>query len=266
MSRRAAAASMGLCAALWIGCGASGGEPAGDPRRMSESEYDLARDAWLRQGNPRKALGHALAAVEHDDENAEAAHLVALIYLDFCRRDQADCRLEESERYARQALAVREDFREARNTLGVVLVHRRKYDDAIAVLTPLTQDILYETPENAWGNLGWAYLERGSLDRAVDALERSLALQPMFCVGAFRLGIAFERKRQLAKALEALDRALGTDDPGCRALQDGFAARGRVLVALGRPADARADLDRCVELSVSTPAGRECATLRRKLK
>lgn len=266
MARRGAGAIVAVCAGLWFGCGPAGSEPAGDPRRMSESEYDLARDAWLRQGNPRKALSHALKAVEHDDENAEAAHLVALIYLDFCRRDAGDCRLEESERHARQALSIRADFREARNTLGVILIHRRQYDEAIRVLTPLTQDILYETPENAWGNLGWAYLEKGSLDRAVDALQRSLALQPMFCVGAYRLGVAFERKRQPAKALEALDRALGTDDPGCRALQDALAARGRVLVALGRPADALADLDRCVELSAATPAGRECATLRQKLK
>jgi Tfp pilus assembly protein PilF len=240
--------------------------PAQDPERQSTAEHDIAADLWLRRNQPRQALEHALKAVELNDENAEAAHLVALLYLDFCRRSPDECHLKEAARYAKQAIDVKSDFREAKNTLGVILVHQKKYDDAIAVLRPLAEDILYQTPENAWGNLGWAYLEKGDFDKAIEALRRSIAAQPDFCVGNYRLGLAYERKQSPAAAAEAYTRAVETDQPSCKGLQDAFDGRARVLLRLGRAEDARNDLERCVQLDKRTAAGRECTALLAKLK
>ena len=258
------------CALLsvFVGCSPStaSGPAARDPERMSESEYDIARDLWLRRNQPREALAHALKAVDLDEANAEAAHLVALLYLDFCSQGPAQCRLSDAEKHARRALKEKPDFREARNTLAVVLIHEKKYAEAIAVLKPLTQDILYQTPENAWGNLGWAYLEQGSFDLAIDALKRSVAAQPLFCVGSYRLGIAFEHKQELTTALEAFTRALETDAPGCNSLQEAFAARGRVRMKLGDSDAARTDLDRCTALSGKTEVGKECSSMLQKFK
>ncbi len=250
-------------------CGPSASNPpmpAQDPERQSVAEHDLATDLWLRRNQPRLALAHALKAVELNDENAEAAHLVALLYLDFCRRSADECRLAEAEKYARKAVEIKPDFREAKNTLGVVLVHRKKYDEAIAVLQPLAEDILYQTPENAWGNLGWAYLEKGDLDRAIEALRRSIAAQPDFCVGNYRLGLAYERKQSPAAAVEAYTRAVETDQPSCKGLQDAYDGRARAMLRLGRTEDARSDLERCVQLDKRTAAGRECTALLGKLK
>ena len=254
--------------AFLLSCSSGGGTGPGarDPVRMSESEYDIARDLWLRRNQPREALAHALKAVELDDGNAEAAHLVALLYLDFCSRGPAECRLNEAEKNARLAMTDKPDFREAKNTLAVVLINEKRYVDAIAVLKPLTQDILYQTPENAWGNLGWAYLQQGSYDAAIDALKRSVAAQPLFCVGSFRLGLAFEHKQELTSALDAFTRALETEAPGCNELQDAFAARARVREKLGDLDSARADLDRCVALSGKTDTGQECSSMRQKFK
>ena len=74
-----------------VGCssGSASGPTARDPDRMSESEYDVARDLWLRRNQPREALAHALKAIDLDGDNAEAAHLVALLYLDFCSQGPA---------------------------------------------------------------------------------------------------------------------------------------------------------------------------------
>lgn len=249
-------------------CSTSSGTGPGahDPARMSESEYDIARDLWLRRNQPREALAHALKAIDLDDSNADAAHLVALLYLDFCSRGPAECRLPEAEKNARLAVKDKPEFREAKNTLAVVLIHEKRYADAIAVLKPLTEDILYQTPENAWGNLGWAYLEQGSFDPAIDALKRSVAAQPLFCVGSFRLGLAYEHKQELTSALDALTRALETDAPGCNSLQDAFAARARVRMKLGDAASARADLDHCVALSGKTDTGKECSATLQNFK
>jgi len=242
------------------------GPGAHDPVRMSESEYDIARDLWLRRNQPREALAHALKAVDLDDGNAEAAHLVALLYLDFCSRSPTECRLSDAEKQARLALRNKPDFREAKNTLAVVLIHEKKYAEAIAVLKPLTEDILYQTPENAWGNLGWAFLEQGSFDSAIDALKRSVAAQPLFCVGSYRLGLAFEHKQEFTSAQDAFTRALETEAPGCNSLQEAFAARARVRMKLGDSDAARTDLDRCAVLSGKTEVGKECSSMLQKFK
>ncbi len=260
-------AALTLSAALGCGGGHSPKSPDGaDPERMSVSEYDIARDLWLRQAKAREALSHALDAVELDDENAEASHLVALLYLDFCRPGPAECRLPEAEKYAKHAVETKKDFREAKNTLAVVYIHQKRYPEAIATLKALTSDILYQTPENAWGNLGWAYLEQGDTEQAIDALRRSIAAQPLFCVGNFRLGLAFEKKKEFSQALEALTRALDTEDPRCKGLQDAYAARARVHFRLGHADDARPDLTRCVELDRTSRSGKECSAMLQNLK
>lgn len=256
-----------LAALLSLSCSthSSGLSGAASPDRQSEAEYDLARDAWIRGGDARDGLAHALKAVEIDDENAEAHHLVALLYLDLCQKLAQDCRLADSEKAARRALELRKDFREARNTLGVVLVHEHNYKQAVVVLEPLTKDILYTSPESAWGNLGWAYLEMGRLDDARDALLRSVAAQPRFCVGHYRLGLVYERLGHVEAAIESFSNALQADSR-CAGLQEALLHRGKAYLSLGRTAPAQVDLSRCAQLSLSTLAGKECTSIRLKIK
>jgi tetratricopeptide (TPR) repeat protein len=257
-----------LLSLLAMSCssGQATGPGAQDPVRLAETEYDLARDLWLQRGQLRDALEHALKAVKLDEQNAEAQHLVALLYLDFCARSARDCRLPEAEQHARLALKLKPDLREARNTLGVILIHAKRPREAVSELRPLSEDILYQTPEKAWGNLGWAYLELGDLERSIDALRRSIAAQPLFCVGSYRLGLAYHRKGEPKAALDALTRALETEAPECSRLQDAFVARARVHRELGHSDAEKADLARCVELSGSTEAGKNCRSMLEKLK
>lgn len=249
-----------------VACAPASGPGAQDPVRRSESEYDLARDLWLNRGKLREALEHTLKAVELDPENSDAQHLAALLYLDFCARSPAECRLTDAVRHAQKAVDIRPDFREARNTLGVALIHQKNPRRAIEVLRPLSEDILYQTPEKAWGNLGWAYLDAGELDKAIDALRRSIAAEPRFCVGSYRLGLAHERKGELTEALEALTRALETDAPECARLQEALSARARVAGRLGQVDLMRSDLGRCAELTTLTETGKNCRSMLQKLK
>jgi Tfp pilus assembly protein PilF len=226
----------------------------------SIAEQDLAVDAQAH-GRIREALDHVQQALKFNPDNAEASRAAAGILLAFCALDEraADCRFKDAEAHARHALEVDPNLREARNILGVILVHEHRYDEAIAVLKPLADDLVYANPESAWGNLGWAYLERGSTDEAIEALRRSIAAQPLFCVGNYRLGLAYEQKGELALAREALTTALETDHPACKRLQDAFGARARVLERLGLKAEARSDLARCRDLAVQTQTGQKCA-------
>ena len=257
-----------LIAASAAACGSSssGGPAAQDASRQAETEYDIARDLWLRRNDPRTALEHALKAAELDDQNPEVMHLVALLYLDFCSRNAAECRLPKAEQAARRAVQVKPDFREARNTLAVVLIHEKRPADAVKILVPLTQDILYQTPEAAWANLGWAYLELNQIDPAIDALRRSVAAQPQFCVANFRLGVAYEKRGELPMAEDAFTRALETNAPGCSGLQQAWAGRARVRLRGANPPSAVPDLERCIALSKTTETGKECGSILAKLK
>jgi Tfp pilus assembly protein PilF len=239
------------------------GVPAGaDPEKVSRAEFDLARDEW-KHGRLRSAMDHAQKASNADEAHAEAHHFVAILYLALCQTE-GDCRWSEAERYARKAVLADDEYRPAKHTLGVVLIHQKKLDDAIVILRPLAEDILYKTPELAWYDLGGVHLEKGEADAAIDALSRAIALKPTFCWANYRLGLAFEKKGILERADEELSRAVAPDDPSCRNLQDAYEARARVRARLGRPADSRDDLRTCARLSESTTTGRACvAALRR---
>ncbi len=246
-----------------IGCaGMFKPKTQGDPIRMSQSEADLAADAWAREGNTRGALEHALKAIDLNPKNSDAHHMAALLYLDFCRISSiGECRLKDAEKHARLAMHYKDGFLEAQNTLAVVLIHEQRYKEAEQLLIPITQNILYNTPEIAWGNLGWAYLNAGEPEKAISALRRSVAAQPLFCVGNFRLGVAYHQSGAIESAAEALNRAVETDAPGCGAMQDAYLERAEVYLALGDEMRSRADLDRCIGLSKSTDAGRRCSTI-----
>jgi type IV pilus assembly protein PilF len=249
------AAALLLCLSA---CSRTGrGANSGDTERQSEAEYDVARDLMTRHDR-RSALGHAQKAVDLNDANADAQHLVALIYLDFCSTSTLECRLGEAEKAARQAVKLRPDFREAQNTLAVTLIHEKKYDEAVAILDPLAHDILYQTPWDAWGNLGLAYLEKGKLEEAVTALKRSVTAEPRFCVGNYRLGLAFEKKGDLDAARQAFSQAVETNHPECQRLQDAFEARARVYSKSKNCELAKGDWEKCRDISPDSPAGLRC--------
>jgi type IV pilus assembly protein PilF len=243
-------------------CGGKGaGAPGPNPERQSEVEYDVARDYFFK-GQPRLALDHCHRAVELNDQNSKALYFASAIHLSFCSSKlelaDPDCRLADAEKYVRRALQVEGGFREAKNTLGQILILEKKYPEAIAALEPLTKDPSFESSFLAWGNLGWAQVLSGNLDRGIESLKNSIT-EPRFCVGHYRLGVAYEKKGDLAAAEQSLTNALNVEAPDCKNLQDAWEERGEVRVKLGKVADARGDFVKCRDLSVETVAGRACA-------
>ena len=252
-----------LAAAGFVACGAR--EPDPEAQKRGRAEYELALDAFKRS-SMREALSHVKASLESDDQSADVAYLGSLVMLVFCADDanSPDCRYAEAETYVRRALELEPKMRDAKNTLGVILIHQKRLAEAIAVLEPLTQDMLYRSPEKSWGNLGWAYLEANRTADAVLALQRSVASQPLFCVGHYRLGLALEQQKELVAARQAYSRALDIKEGECGRLQDALLARGRVSEALGDLEQASGDYAKCEALSTVTAAGRACAAAARR--
>ncbi len=267
-ARSIAALAPSMVVALGVAaCSSTNSNPAQSPEAQSLAEYDLAKESY-RLGKMRDVLSHAQKAVDLDEANADAAFLAARVYLEFCIRDagSSDCRYEEAEKFTRKTIEANPEQREAKNMLGVILVHEKRFEEAVSVLRPLANDILYNSPESAWGNLGWAYLKLGNFDEAIDALRRSLAAQPLFCVGAYRLGLAYEGKNDFKAAHDAFTKAVETAAPECQRLQDAFDARARVGAKVGPPDLVREDLTKCVSIDKSTAIGKDCAERLAKMK
>ena len=241
------------------GCTKNGASGVRDPEKASLAEHDVAVDEF-NKGSLRSALVHAQKAVEFNEDNSQAQLMAATIYLAFCATSEPECRLGEAEQHARAALKIKPDFASATNTLGVILVRAKRYDDAIAVLKPLTENMVYSTPELAWGNLGQAYLEKGDPDQAIVALRRAVALQPGFCVGTYRLGQAYERKGDLRAAQQAYTTTVEAGYEACR-FADVYEARARVLSTLDDSSAARADLQQCVRIGAGSPTAKRCGAM-----
>lgn len=260
--------SVALCAVAAsasgaIACGSHNTPGAQSPERQSDAEYDLAVD-YFHKGNPRAALDHVLKAVELNDENSKALYFASTVYLSFCAGLQElkspDCRLEDAEKYARLALKADKEFRDAKNLLGQLLILEKKCKEAIEVLEPLTKDPAFEASYLAWGNLGWAQVCADQVDQGIVSL-RNAVTQPRFCVGHYRLGVAYEKKNDFAQAEQSLTQAVMVDSPDCQAMQVAWQARARVRTKLGKAAEARSDLERCRDLTPESQAGKECAQL-----
>jgi type IV pilus assembly protein PilF len=229
--------------------------------RQSDAEYQLAVDLF-QKGNARAALDHAMKAIAINEDNDKAQYFVAVIHLSFCSTNRGltapDCRLSEVEKYVRGALKANPEFRDAKNMLGSVLVNEKRCKEAADVLEPLTKDPAYVHPYFAWGNLGDAQLCLNQVDAAIVSLKNAVA-EPRFCVGHYRLGLAYERKNDLAAAETSLTSAVSAD-PECDTLQDAWAARCRVRKRQGNP-EWKKDCEKCRDISAETPTGKTCVQM-----
>ena len=242
---------------------ACGGKSTGggvhSPERQSESEYDLAVDTYHKQ-DYRQALDHVLKAIELNDENAKANKFAAELYVLFCDKGEdltvPDCHIDLAEKYARQAVKADDHFIDAKNTLASVFILEKKYKEAIEIYSAIVKDPTYETMYLAWGNLGWAQVQAGQLDEGIRSLKNA-STEPRFCVGFYRLGVAYEKKGDNQAALSSYTQALGNEN--CQKLQDGFSGRARVELSLGKAQEARADLEKCKEIAAESKTGKACS-------
>jgi len=235
---------------------------------QADAHADLAREAFQR-GDARRALDEAQTAVSFDDSNARAHALATASLLALCAGDEGtsspDCRLDMAEKHARKTLALEPTDRNARNTLGsVLLLQGGRGPEAVEVLRPLTQDPAFASAHLAWANYGWAQLQTGKASDAVDSLRRAVR-EPRFCVGWYRLAVAYEAAGKPREAEESVSRAVSEKLPECQSLQDAWKFRGELRSKQGKLPEAKADFEACERLAPHTASGRACAELRASL-
>jgi tetratricopeptide (TPR) repeat protein len=255
---------MGLLGAiLLLGCGGGGVGP--DDAERSMKQYELAI-GLQGEDNPPGAFQALFRALEMDPNNAKAHLLLASMFL-LQRDDNPQSYDQRAEEHFREVLRIqasdqRQDEQnlvpDARNGLGVLYIHQKKLKQAIEELNLAVGDLLNRDAYMAWGNLGWAYTELENYPKAIDTLIRSVRLHPQFCVGYYRLGLAYLKTKEFEKAEQSLGHALDAD-PRCKTFQDAWHLRGQARMNLGLRDDARGDFERCVELDANNEAGKSCS-------
>ncbi|HVZ34621.1 MAG TPA: tetratricopeptide repeat protein [Polyangiaceae bacterium] len=234
------------------------GPTSAENATRAQKEYELAVGLLGEQNIPA-AFEHLFKARDLDPHNPEPYQLLGNLYLLRGDLANAEASLRKAKALAEKNPSYGPPFvAEVENSLGVVLVHQKRYDEAIALLRETASNLLNRTPYLAWGNLGWAYYEKGQYTDAVAALTQSVRQQARFCLGYYRLGQAYLALRELERAEEALTHCLEVPDEGCQTLQDAWHLRGQARARLGQREDAIRDFERCVELSAGTPTGRAC--------
>ena len=218
------------------------------------------------EGNTPGAFHALFKSIEIDPDNSKAHLLLGNLFL-LKREDNPSAYDAKAEHHFREVLRIQSSDQrrpeqsiasDARNGLGVLYVHQKRYQEAIVELNKAIEDLFNRDVYMAWGNLGWVYLEMQDWKRAIDALVRAVKLHPLFCVGYYRLGLAYLKTREFEKAEQALTQAIEADKR-CNAFQDAWHLRGEARMNLGLRDDARSDFERCVELDANNDAGKACS-------
>jgi tetratricopeptide (TPR) repeat protein len=231
---------------------------------IDRSMRELRLAATLREeGSLPAAVEHLRKALELDPKNARAHVLMGYIHMQ--RRN-----LSKAEGYLRDGIELLEGrtasgegaaLAEARNVLGLTLIHQQRPGEAIPLLKSSASDVLNRAPHLAWGNLGLAYLKKKEYDRALEALQQAVQIQPRFCVGYYLMGKTHVARQELKKAEKALNHAIEADSKCKKNYQKAWRLRGETRARLGKHEDAIADLERCIELNPKSEVGKACQRL-----
>ncbi len=191
--------------------------------------YNTAAN-WYLPGSEAmpKAKAAGLRAIELDASLAEAYALLG-IYEVWYGLDWAAC-----EKNFKRSIELGSTT--SHDGYGYYLLVTGNLDQAVSefilakTLSPLSL--------NANSNAAFGYICTGRYDEAIEQARRTIELDPNYWAGYMTLGLAYERKRQYAEAITALEKARSLDNnPDIR----GYL--GYVYAVSGNSAEARKILD-----------------------
>jgi type IV pilus biogenesis/stability protein PilW len=208
--------------AMLTGCAT----PSPEKKKEASARMQMGL-TYLEQRNLPAAMRELSSASELDPENPEIDMSLGLAY-------QARGDLGMAEKYFRSAVRKKPDYADAHNNLGIVLSHLGRGDEAIREFEAAASNVLYQTPEMAYYNLGEEYLRRKDFRKAEEMYRRSITVNDRYADSYLRLAFLQGDRGQWADAARTLE--------ACVAVAPGYAPAwmdlGRAYRSLGRNRDA----------------------------
>lgn len=168
--------------------------------KNADYHYQLGANFFAEKMVPQ-SLRELLITIEIDPEHPDALHLLGFIYQG--RRDYT-----QAVTYYKRAVEARENFYIAQNNLGTALLAAGRYDEAATLYEGLTTKAMYNTPELAYNNLGWAYHKLGDHLRAEESIRMAIFLKPQLCLAHNNLGVVLKEKGDSVGARRAWTKAV----------------------------------------------------------
>ncbi len=166
------------------------------PKIMKDkTRVDFAREDYYT------ALEDILEVKRCTPKDPEVYYWLGRIYLARQEKDKAKDNFQI-------AVKLRSDYPEAHMALGILALEEKDYETAITHFKIAAENELFREAHIAWNNLGWVYLQMGREKEAEQALERSLVLNPNFCMTYCNLGELRSRQKRYQEAEENYKKAL----------------------------------------------------------
>lgn len=171
-------------------------------RTRKEASYHFQMGvSYLHERNYTAALNELTEAEKLNPDDPEVIFNLGLAYYFKNQYHAAE------QRFLR-AVELRKEFAQARNYLGDTYLRMKRWDDAIAQFTIVSQDLFSTDQENAGLNLGLAYLGKGDTAMALSLLRPRVAANPQNPVGHLFLGRAYFADDKVTLAIEQYREAL----------------------------------------------------------
>ena len=121
----------------------------------------------------------------------------------------------EAQAEFQRAIDLDPSYAEALTNLGVTLAQQGRWEEAIAAYRKAISLPIYPSPEVAYANLGWAYLNLNKPREAEESYRAAVQLQPRFSQAYYFLGVVLDRqgRKDEAKAAFRTARDLDPDSP-----------------------------------------------------
>lgn len=202
-----------ICALGPIGCASTKDEEVRRLRAQATYEQGLNH-----LSEKRVALGLASfqEAVRLEPSSAVYRNTLGVVYLHYLGKP-VDAQAE-----FQKAVELDTAYAEAHANLGVALAQQGKWEDAVPAYRKAISLPIYPTPEVAYANLGWAYLNLSRPREAEESYRTAIQLQPKFAQAHYFLGVVLDRqgRKDEAKAAFRTARDLDPDSPFGRKAED----------------------------------------------
>jgi type IV pilus assembly protein PilF len=167
----------------------TGGCTIGEAARKKATYHYQMGLSYLGENNVTGALVELTEAEKLDPDNPELLNSLGLALY---RKNKF---VLSEQKYLR-ALELKPTYSEVRNNLGVDYLELKRWDEAIAQLKIVTDDIFYSNQESALINLGLAYFGKGDYPKALAILHgvvNSDSSNPRAMVNLGKVYLAMEK-------------------------------------------------------------------------
>jgi type IV pilus assembly protein PilF len=169
--------------------------------------------SFLIEGNYTRALIELTEAEKLDPSDPAILNYLGQAYFFKKKYDIAE------QKYLK-AIEVQPKYSEARNNLGVTYLEMHRWDDAVAQLTIVVEDIFYQAHDDACINLAIAHLGKGDYEKSLSLLRPLISRNPRDPVTRLTLGRVYFADNKPELAISAFKKAIELDKSFVRAHYD----------------------------------------------